>query len=801
VRGFHLWPPEPQVSAAQITELHCPGPGRWWQPVQLPDDYIVKGDFSRLPNSSLRVGQTDEVKSNPRLGRSPYGGHGYLPVYPAWYRRILFVPSSAQGKSIGLNFGGIYRDGVVFINGRFIAQHPSGYTAFRLDITSDVRYGVNNEIAVFVDPRWFEGWFYEGGGIYRHVRLIVTDKLHVAPWGAFVIAKIPGAIAYGSPVGDRAVAKLTIQTTIRNHYGTSRTFTLESQVIDPEGKIVASASSSESLAAGQQATYSQHAALQGARLWSLRHCNLYRLATTIRIAGSAVDRKLTTFGIRTICFHPNRGFFLDGKHVEIRGMCSHQDFPGVGIGVPDNLWSWRIAKLKAMGANAYRCSHNPASEAFYRACDRMGMLVMDENRHLGDTYDPKTATGTPYSNLSDLKAMILQHRNHPSIIMWSMCNEEPLDKTAYGARMFAAMKSAVRKIDPTRPTTSAMNGGYTTNGFLSVEDILGMNYHNSEFAKIHAEFPHIMIFGSEDLNSKTSRGTITTSPSTGLCAEYGCWLTPEGSPNGGEPWWSWAPVMANPSVAGEFVWTGFDYRGEPNPFSWPAVTSQTGAMDLCGFPKPAYYYWKSWWNRKPSVYVFPAWNFPKRMIGKAVLVRGYSNCDRVELLLNGKSMGVQRMPPYRYLQWRVAYAPGTLMARGYDQGRVAAQYTVSTAGPAGSLRLKDEFPHLTANGQDVAPIEVEVVDADGRVVPDANKLIRFSISGPGTLAGVANGNPSSHEPSVGNQRRAFRGLCMVLVRAKNQPGAITVTAQARGLPLARIVIRTAPAGGRSQTGL
>jgi beta-galactosidase len=793
--GFKLWPAELQITADQIKELHCPRSGRGWQPVQLPDDYIVKGDLSGTPNASLRVGNTDETKPNPRLRRSPYGGHGYLPVYPAWYRRTVFIPSSDQGKSVWLNFGGVYRDAVVFVDGKFIAQHTSGYTGFRLDISSDLRYGAKNELAVFVDPRWFEGWFYEGGGIYRHVRLIVTNKLQIAPWGTFVIAKVPGAITYGSPAGDRASANLTIKSTIRNDHSTDRRFTLESQVIDPAGNVVASASSSENLTAGQEATYSQHTTLRDARLWSLNHCNLYRLATTLRVANSAVDRKLMTFGIRTIRFDPTRGFFLDGKHVEIRGMCSHQDFPGVGIGVPDNLWSWRIAKLKAMGADAYRCSHNPVANAFYSACDRMGMLVMDENRHLGDTYSPKTSMGTPYSNLSDLKAMILQHRNHPSIIMWSMCNEEPLDKTSYGAKLFAAMKSAVRKIDPTRPTTSAMNGGYTKNGFLSAEDLLGMNYHNSEFAKIHNEFPGFMIFGSEDLDSKTSRGTITTRPASGLCAEYGCWLTPEGQANGGEPWQSWAPVIENPFVAGEFAWTGFDYRGEPNPFSWPAVTSQTGAMDLCGFPKPAYYYWKASWSRKPLVYVFPVWTFPKSMTGKSVLVRAYSNCDHVELLLNGKSFGTQAMPRYRYAEWHVPYSSGRLVAVGYDHGRRVAKYTVETAGPPAALRLTPEVRDLPADEEAVAPIRVELVDESGRVVPDADNLIRFSVSGAGTLAGVANGDPASHESNVASQRTAFYGLCMVLVRATNRPGPITLTAQSRGLPLARIVINTRPVGG------
>jgi beta-galactosidase len=251
--------------------------------------------------------------------------------------------------------------------------------------------------------------------------------------------------------------------------------------------------------------------------------------------------------------------------------------------------------------------------------------------------------------------------------------------------------------------------------------------------------------------------------------------------------------MENPFVAGEFEWTGFDYRGEPNPFSWPAVTSQVGAMDLSGSPKPAYYYWKAVWQRTPSVYIFPAWNFAKTMTGNNVLVRAYSNCDRVELLLNGKPLGVKDMPRNQYVEWHVPYAPGVLSARGYDRGRLVAEYAIRNTGPAAALRLIAEVRHLEANGEAVTPIGVEVVDANGRVVPDADNLVRFSVSGSGTLAGVANGNPASHESNVAPQRKAFRGLCMVLVRATNHPGAITITAQAAGLKAAHIVIHTAPA--------
>ena len=811
-RGFQLWPAEPMLTPEQIRQLHIPPAGEDWLRVHLPDDYIVKGDISESPNPALLAdGAICEMggrqcvptsdssqiagKKNPRSRRSAYGGHGYLPVYPAWYRRDFTVPANANGKTVWLQFGGVYRDAIVFVNGQFVKQHPSGYTTFRMNITRNVRYGAKNEVAVFVDPRWWEGWWYEGGGIYRHVRLIIADKLHVAPWGTFVISKVHDPIRHDAGTGDHAPADLTIQTTIRNDHPGSRQFSLVSSILDPEGNVIATTDTGESVKAETSGTFEQHLTLQDASLWSLAHRNLYRLVTTLRSRHAIVDRKRTTFGIRALKFEPDKGFFLNGTHVEIKGIATHQDFPGVGIAAPDNLWSWRLAKLEAVGANAYRTSHNPLPEPFYQAADRMGILVMDETRHLGDAYGPKSPPGTPYSNLSEVKAMVLQHRNHPSIIFWSLANEEGLARTAEGAKIYAAMKAAVKAIDPTRPVTSAMNGGYTSEGFLSVEDLFGVNYHSNQLAELHQRYPHLMMFGSEDLDAKTSRGTLKSNPPTGRCSEYGCGLDVNGPQNGGEPWDSWQPVMENPFVAGEFVWTAFDYRGEPNPFSWPAVTSQTGMMDLAGFPKPVYYYWKAWWRDTPSVYISPDWSLPSDRIGNTVVVRAFSNCEQVELLVNGKSQGKQPMPRYRYVDWQVPYAPGELTALAFDHGRIVARYTVHTAGTPAALGLTAEVSHVVANDEDVMPVAVRVVDAEGRTVPRADNLIHFTVTGAGAIAGVANGDPSSHESNVAGQRRAFRGVAMVLVRAGSHPGIVTITAHSAGLKSTSISIPTVSVNG------
>jgi beta-galactosidase len=807
--GFQLWPAEPVLTPEQIRQLHIPAAGEHWQPVHLPDDYIVKGAVSESPNPALLAGGAvcemggrecepapeaapPAGQTNPRSKRSAYGGHGYLPVYPAWYRREFSVPASASGKTVWLQFGGVYRDAIVFVNGQFVKQHPSGYTAFRINITPQVHYGAKNDVSVFVDPRWWEGWWYEGGGIYRHVRLIIADKLHVAPWGTLVISHIHDPIQHDARTGDHAAAYLTIQTTIRNDHDSKRQFSLVSTILNPQGSVVATATASESLDSEKSGAFEQHVMLHDASLWSLTNCNLYRLVTTLQSDHALVDRKQTTFGIRALKFDPDRGFFLNGTHVEIKGVATHQDFPGIGIAAPDNLWAWRLGKLKAVGANAYRTSHNPLPQAFYQAADRLGILVMDETRHLGDAYGPKSPSGTPYSDLSEVKAMVLQHRNHPSIIFWSLANEEGLARTTEGAKIYAAMKDAVKAIDPTRPVSSAMNGGYTPEGFLSVEDLFGVNYHSNQFAQLHQRFPHLMIFGSEDLDAKTARGTLQSNPTSGRCSEYGCGLTVNGPQNGGEPWDSWQPVMENPFVAGEFVWTAFDYRGEPNPFSWPAVTSQTGMMDLSGFPKPVYYYWKAWWNDTPSVYVFPNWNLPSDSIGNNVVVRAFSNCPEVELLVNGKSLGKQPMPRYRYIDWQVPYAPGELTAIGYNHGRMVARFTLHAAGKPAALQLTAEVPHVVANGEDVVPIAVRVVDAAGRIVPKADNLIHFDISGAGTLAGVANGDPASHEANIASQRRAYHGLAMVLVRAGNHPGIVTTKARSAGLTGASVAVQIQP---------
>jgi len=729
-----------------------------WKVVHLPNDYVVESPFSRTADTS----------------------HGFHIVQPAWYRKTFTLPASFRGKTLALQFDGIYRDAKIWLNGRFLGEHKSGYIGVRYDITRIARIGGRNVLAVHVDPRQFEGWWYEGGGIYRHVWLDVENPLHVAHWGTFVISKVSG------DVSRPGSANLTIRTTLVNKSSRTQSCVLASLVKDPCGVTVAKAVSGIRIKPGQSIETTQRTVVNRPMLWSLSKRNLYHLVSLVSCDGVLKDDYRTTFGIRTIKFDPNLGFFLNGKHVKIKGTCNHQDFAGVGIALTDHILDWRIAKLKSMGSNGYRCSHNPVATELLNACDKQGMLVMDENRHLGDTYSPKSSPNTPYSDLQDLKDMILRDRNHPSIIMWSICNEEPLQGTEIGARIAEAMKKVIDKLDGTRPVTAAMNGGHGK-GMTQVLDLQGYNYDPSGYAWFHRNFPNIPLFGSETGSTVSDRGVYANDPAKGYVSAYDV-NTP--------PWAqtaenAWRPVAEAPYVAGSFCWTGFDYRGEPTPYGWPCINSHFGIMDMCGFPKDNFYYYLAWWGKKPLVHILPHWNWQGEE-GRDIDVWCYSNCDRVELFLNGKSLGAQAMPKYGHVHWEVPYEPGKLVAKGYDNGRLAATDVVETTGPAAAIKLSPDRTKFEADGENDALVTVSITDSKGRVVPTANNMVTFQVYGPARIEGVGNGDPSCHEPDKASRRSAFNGLCMVIVQSKSKPGVIRLTAHSPGLQPATILLRTVP---------
>jgi beta-galactosidase len=724
---------------------------RQWQVVHLPHDYML-----------------DDAAYNPTNNRS----HGYLSYTVGWYRKHLAIPASDEGRVLRLDFDGVFRDCEVWLNGTFLGRHPGGYTPFSYDISTLVKPGEDNVISVRVDPRVFEGWWYEGGGIYRHVHLTALAPLHVAQWGTYVVS----AVQNGDQGADDQ-ADVTVQTTVENTGSAAADCTVESEIIGPDGKLVQTLKTAQNVAAAGQQDIVQRATLSHPRLWSIESPNLYELRTTILKAGRVTDATTTTFGIRTIRYDARTGFYLNGRHVELQGLCNHQDLSALGIAVPDNLQAWRVAQLQKAGCNAWRTAHNPPNESVLDSCDRLGMMVMDENRHLGDTYIDHSPAGTQATNLSDLATMIQRDRNHPSIIMWSMCNEEPLQGTAEGTNIFAAMMKVVHQYDLSRPITSAMNGGLQTNGDADVEDIVGVNYNVPAYDAIHRRRPDKPMFGSEDTNDKTTRGQYADDRTNGMSSAYN--LSMKG----------WRAVAVRPFICGSFTWTGFDYRGEPNPYGWPDVSNNTGLLDLCGIPKDKFYYFQSCWARQPMVHLLPDnWNWAGKD-GQPIRVVAFSNAKQVELFLNGNSLGVKDVPRNEYAEWQVPYAPGHLVAMARNSGRTVATEDLSTTTLPVAIQIEPGVRTLAANGEDAVVIPVSIVDAQGRVVPDSENAISVQIAGGGRLIGLGNGNPADHTPDRAGQKNVFHGRCVMIVQAGTQPADIHITVTSDGLKSARATVK------------
>jgi beta-galactosidase len=750
-----------------------------WQRVQVPHDYVLDGNYQFSSNRDDR-------------------NHGYLPREVAWYRKHFVIPSSDRDKILQLKFGGIYRDSEVWLNGHFLGRHPSGYTPFSYDITQIAKCGAENVIVVRVDPRLSEGHWYEGGGIYRHVYFQATSALHVANYGTYVISQVPN----GNEGADDQ-ADLTIQTTVKNDGAEPANCTVVSEIIGPDGGSLKTIKTAQSVTANGQQEAEQQTVIEHPQLWSIESPNLYQLDTTILQDGKPVDVTTTTFGIRTIHFDANKGFFLNGKRVEIQGTANHQDFAGVGIAVPDSLQTWRVEQLKKMGCNAWRTAHNPPNVALLDACDRLGMMVMDENRHLDDSYLNHSPRGTTCTNLSDLATMIQRDRNHPSVIMWSLCNEEGMQRTPEGAKLFSAMKKVVYRYDQTRPLTSAMNGGWLNPGFATIEDIMGINYHSSLYNEIHRARPNLPLFGSETANTKTTRGEYVNDPANGWVNSYNIisgnlsnTLGPAIAVEG------WPDVASRPFMAGSFTWTGFDYKGEPNPYGWPDISNNTGLMDVCGFPKDKYYYQEAWWSDKPMVHLMPmTWNWPgssrgitsqqagnthppsipRDKEGQNIRVVAFSNARQVELFLNGRSLGTKTMPQYGWVEWEVPYQPGELLAKAITNGKVVATGKLETTGAPARIELSPDWTALHADSEDAVVVPVSILDAKGRVVPDAGDRVTFQLTGDGQILGVGNGNPADHDPDKANNRKTFHGHCIAVIEAGAKPGTLQLTATSPGL--------------------
>jgi beta-galactosidase len=720
-----------------------------WKEVNLPHDWAVEGTF---------------VHDNS-LGSQP-AVSGYLPTGVGFYRKEFEIPESDKGGKISIEFDGIFRNSTVWVNGHLIGNHQSGYIPSFYDLTDVLRYGNEgrNVILVKVDAREYEGWWYEGCGIYRHVWLTKTDRLHIDRFGTYVT----------TPTVSSGEAVVSVKTMLKNEYKTAKNVTLVSKIVDNKGVVLDTKTSSQSISPFTEAEISQTGVIQKPLLWSPETPNLYKVLTEVAEYGNVIDTYETTFGVRTIEINRN-GVFLNGKLYPVKGTCNHQDFAGIGVALPDKINEYKIKLLKEMESNGYRCSHHPPTPELLDICDRLGMLVLDENRYLSSSEE----------GLKDLTTMLYRDRNHPSIFMWSMENEEAIQGTVMGARILETLVATTHKIDPSRKVTAAMNHARNDGGYADVLDVVGYNYGDKQLAyvKDHEKYPNRVIFCTEGTSYVSTRGEYENSWGKGYASNSIIWQ-PDWGPYPGE---DWADIVKYPYLGGLFVWTGFDYRGEPTPFGWPCVSSHFGFIDICGFPKDGYYAYKAAWTNEPVVHIFPHWNWPGKE-GDSIKVHCYTNCEEVELFLNGKSVGKQKAIPYKKLIWGLVYKPGKLEAKGYKGGKLVTKDVVETTSAPSQVALNSDVTTLKADGCDVAVIRVTIKDDKGRVVPTANNLVKFSIEGSGKIIGTGNGNPTSHEPDKASQRMAFNGYCLVLVQSEKQAGEFRLKASSDNLKGTEVVI-------------
>lgn len=732
-----------------------------WERVRIPHDFVVEGSFQ---------------KTDPATGASLVN-HGFLAGDVAWYRRRFPIPAELGAGRLYLVFDGVYRESSVYLNHFFLGRHASGYTSFLYDITDFARYGEENLLAVRVDARRHEGWWYEGGGIYRHVRLLHGASVHTPPWGTLVTTE-------SAPPGRPAT--LLVGSEVWNASAVERTVRVRAVVAEPgtAGRAatgedsVAGQSVSEELALRpwQRRIVEQRVQVLDPRLWSVANPNLYRLYSRIEEGGDCVDESVTRFGIRTFRFDPEDGFFLNDEPLKLRGACCHQDHGGVGIAVPDRLQEYRVRKLKELGCNAYRSAHHAPSPALLDVCDRLGMLVMDETR----------LTCSCPECRADLRSIVRRDRNHPSVILWSLGNEETrIQQRPEAARILSTLKGEVREQDPSRPVTLAVCMYDGTRRFddvstiepaASVLDVMGFNYAPTAWAEYHRRNPNHPMVITEASSSLRTRGARLTDPQS--CTVFGP------NPDDPNPLWGekqWRQVAESRFISGAFVWTGFDYRGEPTPYGWPATLSQFGIMDVCGFPKDNYFYYKAWWQREPVLHLFAV--APESGEGEVTRkVFCYTNCEEVELFRGDSSLGRLQVEPNWFVQWDgVTGADWQLRAEGYVGGHVRCHAALPYAGPPARIELAPHRPKIAADDEDVAVVTVRVCDEEGRTAPAASHRVNFRVHGPGRLLGVANGDPACHDSDTEPYRRVYRGLCQAIVQSCGTAGTIILSAWADGL--------------------
>ncbi len=747
-----------------------------WETVDVPHDWSVG-----LPYDSLQ---------NPSMGNR----YGYKPVgreYPetsiGWYRKKFDIATEDEGKKISLRFDGVFRNCMVWVNGFYMGRNWGGYNGFEMDISDYLIHGRENIVAVRVDASLHEGWFYEGAGIQKEVYLIKSNLVHIDNYEPFITTTL-------LPDGN---AEVKVRTKVYNEGFKGANASLTVQVLDPSGKIVAShATTTREIRDGESTFFEQNLKVGDPKLWSLEHPDRYTLMAALNKEGEAIDKIHTKFGIRSIRFDADKGFFLNNERVQLNGACIHQNFAGVGSGIPETMHHYRLQLLQEMGVNAVR-SHYPFSPAMLEACDSLGMLVMDETR----------ATGSTQESLDQLENMILRDRNHPSIILWSMANEEGgTQRSIIGKRYMRKMVAHAHKLDPSRLVTAGVNawGSNADFGFAEEIDVMGFNYSLEFIDQYHKDHPDQPIIGTEVSNATVTRGVYTLG-GDGIEVKDGIggYYTPEGAykrnkkieqhiaannveTNSGA-YKSVQFYAERPYLAGSFLWTGFDYNGETWPSSHPNNSSQFGAMDLAGFPKDIYYYYQSWWTNKNVIHIANHWNW-EGLKGQEIPILIHSNADKVTLYLNGKKLETKPMKAYGYLQFEVPFKKGRLKAVGYKNGKKVSEDEIKTSGAPHAIRLTPDKTNMIADGKDLVFVRAEIVDNKGTPVPLADNPIQFTVDGGAQIVGTHNGNPTSYELDNAPSRKAFNGKALVIVKAGIQKGRVTVTATANNLEAQHLVL-------------
>lgn len=734
-------------------------PDNSWRTLNVPHDWSIEGPFDQ---------------------KNPTGGAGaFLPAGTGWYRKHFAIPQAFASRRVFIDFGGVMANSDVWINGFHLGRRPYGYSSFRYELTGHLHFGPNDEnlLAVRADnsaqpaSRW-----YAGAGIYRHVRLLTTSPVHLDHWATFV--STPKAAADGATV--------SVQTAVLNQSDSTRTVAVQFMLVDPQGNAIRTVKAAPvAIEAGKLGSFRSSLDVASPALWDLDHPALYKLVASVIEADNALDLDTTPFGIRDARFEPATGFWLNGSNFKLKGVCLHQEAGGLGTAVPDRAWERRILALKQLGVNAIRTAHNPPSPDFLALCDRLGMLVMDES------FDVWTVAKNPYDyhlffrdwSRTDVADMVKRDRNHPSVILYSAGNEIRDTPQAEAAKAtLHGLVDTFHEYDPTRPVTQALFRPNVSHdyddGLADILDVIGQNYRENEILKAHADKPTRKIVGTENGHDRRV----------------------------------WLALRDNPPYSGQFLWTGIDYLGESR--RWPVIGSGSGLLDRTGALKPTGMERESWWSDRPVVHIvrrtahaeatpddpgftplqraqtaFHDWT-PAKLDAHEETVEVYSNCEQVELSLNGKSLGSQPLNPDASPRvWKVPFEAGVLSAVGKNKGQDAASETLTTAGKAAKIRLTIDRPRLTANWNDVAYLTAEIVDEKGIPVPSATNLISFSVKGPGTIAAVDNGDNASHEPFQASSRSAYEGRCIAILRA-TATGRISVSAAADGLSAATLPIQS-----------